>query len=106
MGYLTFYGDDNVEVPEGFLAETTAGVQYVTLRAGVITDGSVTLPASAAVAGPDGNSAPQKDSERGSDSQIGLGAEQFTCLVLQGIQQLRIGRTPKAGCSMSRSEPG
>lgn len=57
MGYLTFYGDDNVEVPAGFLAETTAGVQYVTLRAGVITGGSVTLPASAAVAGPDGNSA-------------------------------------------------
>lgn len=57
VGYLTFYGDDNVEVPEGFLAETTAGVQYVTLKAGVITDGSVTLPASAAVAGPDGNTA-------------------------------------------------
>ncbi len=53
MGYLTFYGDDNVEVPEGFLAETTAGMQYVTLSSGVI--GSVTLPASAAVAGPDGN---------------------------------------------------
>lgn len=57
MGYLTFHGDDNVEVPEGFLAETTAGVQYVTLSAGVITGGSVTLPASAAVAGPDGNTA-------------------------------------------------
>lgn len=57
MGYLTFYGDDNVEVPEGFLAETIAGVQYVTLRAGVIAGGSVTLPASAAVAGPDGNTA-------------------------------------------------
>lgn len=55
MGYLTFYGDDNVEVPEGFLAETTAGMQYVTLSSGVITNGSVTLPASAAVAGPDGN---------------------------------------------------
>ena len=57
MGYLTFYGDDNVEVPEGFLAETTAGMQYVTLSSGVITNGSVTLPASAAVAGPDGNTA-------------------------------------------------
>lgn len=57
MGYLTFYGDDNVEVPEGFLAETTAGMQYVTLSSGVITGGSVTLPASAAVAGPDGNTA-------------------------------------------------
>jgi len=57
MGYLTFSGDDNVEVPEGFLAETTAGMQYVTLTSGVITGGSVTLPASAAVAGPDGNTA-------------------------------------------------
>lgn len=57
MGYLTFSGDDNVDVPEGFLAETTAGVQYVTLSSGVITGGSVTLPASAAVAGPDGNTA-------------------------------------------------
>ena len=49
MGYLTFTGDDNVEVPEGFLVETIAGVQYVTLGAGVITGGSVTLPASAAL---------------------------------------------------------
>lgn len=57
MGYLTFFGDNNVEVPEGFLAETIAGVQYVTLSSGVITGGSVTLPASAAVAGPDGNTA-------------------------------------------------
>lgn len=57
MGYLTFYGDDNVEVPEGFLAETTAGMHYVTLSSGVITGGSVTLPASAAIAGPDGNTA-------------------------------------------------
>lgn len=57
MGYLTFSGDDGVEVPEGFLAETTAGIQYVTLSSGVITGGSVTLPASAAVAGPDGNTA-------------------------------------------------
>ena len=55
VGYLTFYGDDGVEVPEGYLAETTAGVQYVTLQSGVITGGSVTLPATAAVAGPDGN---------------------------------------------------
>lgn len=55
VGYLTFYGDDGVEVPEGYLAETTAGVQYITLQSGVISDGSVTLPATAAVAGPDGN---------------------------------------------------
>ena len=55
VGYLTFYGDDGVEVPEGYLAETTAGIQYVTLQSGVITGGSVTLPATAAVAGPDGN---------------------------------------------------
>lgn len=57
MGYLTFSGEDGVEVPEGFLAQTTAGIQYITLSAGVITGGSVTLPASAAVPGPDGNTA-------------------------------------------------
>lgn len=57
VGYLTFYGEDGVDVPEGFLSETIAGIQYVTLRSGVIVDGSVTLPASAAVAGPDGNTA-------------------------------------------------
>lgn len=57
MGYLTFCGDDGTEVPLGFLAETTAGIQYVVLKAGVIEGGSVTLPASAAVAGPDGNTA-------------------------------------------------
>lgn len=55
VGYLTFYGEDGVEVPEGYLAETVAGMQYVTLQSGVIKDGSVILPATAAVAGPDGN---------------------------------------------------
>ncbi len=55
MGYLMFFGDNGVEVPEGFLAETTAGIQYITLAAGVIKDGSVTLPASAVIPGPDGN---------------------------------------------------
>lgn len=55
VGYLTFTGEDGVDVPEGFLSETTAGVQYITLRSGVILDGSVTLPASAVNPGPDGN---------------------------------------------------
>ena len=55
VGYLTFSGDDGVEVPEGYLAETVAGMQYITLQSGVITGGSVTLPATAVVAGPDGN---------------------------------------------------
>ena len=51
MGYLTFYGDDNVEVPEGFLAETTAGMQYVTLSSGVITKSvSFSSPATAMTA--------------------------------------------------------
>ena len=57
MGYLTFAGEDGVDVPEGFLAETTAGVQYVTLRSGTIQNGTVTLPASAVSPGPDGNTA-------------------------------------------------
>ena len=55
VGYLTFSGDDGTEVPEGYLAETIAGMQYITLRAGTILDGSVTLPASAVIPGPDGN---------------------------------------------------
>ena len=55
VGYLTFEGDDGVDVPEGFLTETTAGAQYITLRSGTIRDGSVTLPASAVFPGPDGN---------------------------------------------------
>lgn len=55
VGYLTFTGEEGVEVPEGFLAETIAGSQYITLRSGTILDGSVTLPASAVSPGPDGN---------------------------------------------------
>lgn len=55
VGYLTFYGDDGVTVPEGYLAETIVGTQYITLRMGLITNGSVTLPSSAVVPGPDGN---------------------------------------------------
>ncbi|MBR1868748.1 MAG: baseplate J/gp47 family protein [Bacteroidales bacterium] len=55
VGYLTFHGVDGTEVPEGFLAETTPGEQYVTVSSGVITDGSVTLPATAAIPGPQGN---------------------------------------------------
>lgn len=57
VGYLTFFGENGIEVPYGFLAETTAGAQYITLTAGVITDGSVTLPTSAVIPGPDGNTA-------------------------------------------------
>lgn len=55
VGYLTFSGEDGVEVPEGFLAETVAGLQYITLRSGVIKDGVITLPATAVTPGPDGN---------------------------------------------------
>ncbi len=55
VGYLTFEGEDGVDVPEGFLTETTAGIQYITLRSGIIRNGSVTLPASAVSPGPDGN---------------------------------------------------
>lgn len=55
MGYLTFSGEEGVDVPEGFLAETMAGIQYITLRSGIIRDGTVTVPASAVSPGPDGN---------------------------------------------------
>ena len=57
VGYLTFTGDDGVVVPEGYLAETIARIQYITVKAGVITGGSVILPATAVIAGPDGNTA-------------------------------------------------
>jgi len=57
VGYLTFTGDDGVDVPEGYLAETITGFQYITLKSGTILDGSVTLPASAVEAGPDSNTA-------------------------------------------------
>lgn len=55
MGYLTFYGTDGQVVPSGYLAETTAGKQYITLTEGIITEGEVTLPASSVDTGPDGN---------------------------------------------------
>ena len=55
VGYLTFTGDEGVTVPEGYLAETVAGEQYIVLQSGVIQDGSVTLPATAVIAGPAGN---------------------------------------------------
>ncbi|MEG1562542.1 MAG: baseplate J/gp47 family protein [Bacteroides sp.] len=57
VGYLTFTGDSGTEVPEGYLAETVAGMQYITLRSGVITNGTVILPASSVIPGPDSNTA-------------------------------------------------
>ncbi len=55
VGYLTFYGEDGTIVPEGYLAETVAGMQYITLTQGVIEEGSITLPCTAVNPGPDGN---------------------------------------------------
>ena len=55
VGYLTFSGDENTLVPEGFLAETAGSTQYITLTQGIIKDGSVTLPCTAVIPGPDGN---------------------------------------------------
>jgi uncharacterized phage protein gp47/JayE len=57
VGYLTFTGDESIDVPEGFLAETIAGMQYVVIREGTILNGSVTLPATAVIPGPDSNTA-------------------------------------------------
>lgn len=56
-GYLEISGKDGVTVPAGWLAATVAGTQYVVQTAGVIADGTVTLPAMAMLAGPDGNTA-------------------------------------------------
>lgn len=55
VGYLKFTGEDGIFVPEGFLAETTAGIQYVTIKSGEIKNGGITLPSMAVVPGPDGN---------------------------------------------------
>jgi len=56
-GHLQITGTDGTTVPVGWLAATIAGIQYVVVTEGVITDGTVTLPAQAALAGPDGNTA-------------------------------------------------
>lgn len=55
VGYLVFTGNDGVEVPEGYLAETIAGIEFITVQSGVILEGSVTLAATAVIAGPDSN---------------------------------------------------
>lgn len=55
-GYLTIKGTAGTIVPTGWLASTVAGYQFVVVAAGEIgSDGSVTLPAQATVAGADGN---------------------------------------------------
>ena len=46
MGYLTFYGDDNVEVPAAFLPRPQPGCSMSRSEPESITGGSVTLPAS------------------------------------------------------------
>lgn len=57
VGYLQISGTDGVTVPVGWLAATTAGTQYVVMAEGTIANGTVTLPAQATLAGPDGNTA-------------------------------------------------
>lgn len=57
VGYLQITGADGTTVPQGWLAATIAGAQYVVQTEGEITGGSVTLPAMAMLAGPDGNTA-------------------------------------------------
>lgn len=55
-GYLTIKGTPGTIVPAGWLAATVAGYQFVVVAAGEIgSDGTVTLPAQATVAGADGN---------------------------------------------------
>ncbi|MEA4901846.1 baseplate J/gp47 family protein [Desulfitobacterium sp.] len=57
VGYLQISGTDGATVPVGWLAATTAGTQYVVMAEGTIANGTVTLPAQATLAGPDGNTA-------------------------------------------------
>ncbi|OPZ65882.1 MAG: Baseplate J-like protein [Firmicutes bacterium ADurb.Bin506] len=55
-GYLKITGTPGVTVPKGWLAGTVAGYQFVIVAAGDIgPGGTVTLPAQAVIAGPDGN---------------------------------------------------
>ena len=55
-GYITVKGTPGTIVPAGWLAATVAGYQFVVVAAGEIgSDGTVTLPAQATVAGADGN---------------------------------------------------
>lgn len=57
-GYLMVSGAEGTIVPKGWLARNVAGVQFVVLSSGEIgSDGTVTLPAQALLAGPDGNAA-------------------------------------------------
>lgn len=58
VGYLEIKGDDGIIVPVGWLAATNAGTQYVVIKQGVIENGSVTLPATATLPGPEGNTPP------------------------------------------------
>lgn len=57
VGYLEITGDDGTIVPEGWLASTVAGAQYVVVQEGIIKGGTVTLLARATQAGPDSNTA-------------------------------------------------
>lgn len=57
VGYLQISGTDGTPIPVGWLAATVAGAQYVVVAEGIIENGTVTLPAQATLAGPDGNTA-------------------------------------------------
>ena len=54
-GEIKVYGQDGIEVEEGFLVETDGGVQFKTIQSGIINDGSVTLGIEAVEAGESGN---------------------------------------------------
>jgi len=57
VGYLLISGEDDTLVPVGWLAATIAGTQYVVVTEGIISGGSVSLPARAVLHGPEGNTA-------------------------------------------------
>lgn len=58
VGYLQITGTDGTTVPVGWLAATVAGAQYVVVSEGTIDGGTATVPATATLAGPDGNTGP------------------------------------------------
>jgi len=59
-GYLLITGPPNTVIPEGWLAETSGGVQFYVVKETVIgASGTATVPARCTEAGPDGNVEPE-----------------------------------------------
>lgn len=54
-GEQTFYGDNGVIIPEGFLVETEDGIGFITTESGIVESGSITLPIESVGTGSENN---------------------------------------------------